>query len=577
MNVESFEQTARADGILPPDLPMLSPDAEYYTVLAFQPEGRIKVEDDFIGNAEARAATRFTKFLDLAVTQAPDLAVTPEYSCPWDSLLEAVEAGKAPAEGKIWVLGCESARPADLTAYSGRLTQTGFRVYAETLAPNGGTFVDPVCILFQTRDQGGAVRKVAVIQFKTVPSADGGLLFERDRMIQGQKVYSFSRPRGPSLRLATIICSDALGLPDAARQALADSGLILHLQLNPKPREAGYALYRSAIYASLQRAHVFALNWAARVETTGKITEAWGNESFSALYWRSVRSERVEDDRYDQNHPHGLYWHYWTKGRIDACVLNYAPAVFHFRMFKPDQQLAARQNEACPGPLALGAYEWREAEGDWRHATQALDDGVRDQLARVQGSDCSCLTGLSPLSVDRLLALSTGRARTADWYRIRKLPLGQLDSDEVSHRISFAQDFHERATSHRDGVLQALGQLAQILAAQQFPLPIRDLQGNSALRYDSSLPWFNLHGTGGGPPATVVYLGHNPAPPFLEAVKNDMRQFLESDQEQGRRGDPRRLVLCYHDNAGQVQMLATETPTFDEVKSEQSPAIDKAS
>jgi hypothetical protein len=40
--------------------------------------------------------------------------ITPEYAMPWETLAAAISKGVAPAEGKLWALGCESIKYSEL-------------------------------------------------------------------------------------------------------------------------------------------------------------------------------------------------------------------------------------------------------------------------------------------------------------------------------------------------------------------------------------------------------------------------------------------------------------------------------
>lgn len=110
-------QFVHVDGVLagqaaplaPPRLAALEADDTLYTLMALQPEGRIRITDGGIGHADTKAVgPQLSAFLSLAGGLQPDLVVAPKYCVPWEVLYTALESGVAPAPGKLWVLGCES-------------------------------------------------------------------------------------------------------------------------------------------------------------------------------------------------------------------------------------------------------------------------------------------------------------------------------------------------------------------------------------------------------------------------------------------------------------------------------------
>ena len=62
----------------------------------------------------ARAIDQFSEFLRLAVVHDSDVAFSPEYSCPWKVLENAIVLQTLPKAGKLWILGCEAISRDDL-------------------------------------------------------------------------------------------------------------------------------------------------------------------------------------------------------------------------------------------------------------------------------------------------------------------------------------------------------------------------------------------------------------------------------------------------------------------------------
>jgi hypothetical protein len=119
------------------------------------------------------AEAQFGRFLSKAQDTAADIAVTTEYSMPWEVLVEAIKAGHVPAEGKLWVFGCESTRYSDLEALREELAPSATLLF-ESLQADPARFIDPLAYVFTTTPTqgGGAARTVLLVQFKTHPMGE---------------------------------------------------------------------------------------------------------------------------------------------------------------------------------------------------------------------------------------------------------------------------------------------------------------------------------------------------------------------------------------------------------------------
>src|ERR1700754_2854533 len=107
-----------------PDISCLRQDYEYYESLLFQVSGKIDYDVDGLRFSEsAIAAQKFEFYFDLCLKKNVDLAITPEYSCPWEQITRILENGKFPLNEKVWIIGSASIKPKLLneiiTKYSG--------------------------------------------------------------------------------------------------------------------------------------------------------------------------------------------------------------------------------------------------------------------------------------------------------------------------------------------------------------------------------------------------------------------------------------------------------------------------
>jgi len=138
MQVYSITQLLSDAGLAAPDLRVLTPNVENYTALLFQPQGDIEADTNGVRNADqALASQQHAAFLADAVAQQVAIAITPEYSTPWQVLESCLRAGTVPADNALWVVGCESITLDGLAAFRDRLADIA-TVLFEQLAPQPG-------------------------------------------------------------------------------------------------------------------------------------------------------------------------------------------------------------------------------------------------------------------------------------------------------------------------------------------------------------------------------------------------------------------------------------------------------
>src|SRR5262249_45680741 len=142
-----------------------------YEVLTIQPGGQIALRNDFIGNAnQPIAQKKFSAYLRLAAERNCDLVLSPEYSCPWDVLTNAIQSGQLPGIGKLWALGCEAITPQNLQSIKDSIRDIVW--IHEDIPTTQGNFLDPLCYLLKAMAESGEFVNVAILQFKTLPMAD---------------------------------------------------------------------------------------------------------------------------------------------------------------------------------------------------------------------------------------------------------------------------------------------------------------------------------------------------------------------------------------------------------------------
>lgn len=494
-------------GLRPPVLAALKADRSNYKLCLLQPKGDLTFDPTCVRHANAaQAVLEFSGFIDEAVARDADLAVTPEYSMPWDVLVGALKSGKAPKPGKLWALGCESIRYDELVALRDELNAVAKFLF-EDLSAVAGNFADPLAYVFWApKKTGKGAALVVLVQFKTEPMSDAHN-FEVAHLQTGKAIYQFGDP-GHSIRLTSLICSDVLKFDTDAAKEIYDDGLILHIQLNADPRHIQFRAYRDLLLSmSGDATELICLNWASGVTLASAGHQInWNNPSNSAWYLKPNKFDR-SDATLAQNHRKGLYYTYAAGHYLNALFFNYAPGLFVFEATKVahmGQPGIARRT----GPNLTDMLTWNGA--NWTTGAPA-DDGFA-QVAPQAGSAQTFVETLSetnPLFVERLLALSTGGIELSEtWHSVTELDSCAIDQKEIIRRMTFCQDPDAEAKKFRTARLKLLDQLNTILHAHgNLPPALADFKVSGFdLTWSPSHPHQNGISSE-GKPATLVYVG----------------------------------------------------------------------
>ena len=315
MQITPVAEVLVSEGLAAPVINALVSNVDNYSVLLMQPSGHIESSAAGFRNLDRDLAQRqFGQFLADAQQSGADLAITPEYSVPWETLTDAIKSGRIPGHGKLWALGCESIKYGALETVRQALGAFA-TVLFEPLQPDDGRFVDPLAYVFVAAalDGIGASKTVVLVQFKTYPMGDNDHI-EVNSLQRGTRIYQFGG-LGQSLRLVSLICSDAFEFRDADALAVYDRALIIHIQLNPRPRQDQYRLYRNRLLQFKgDETELICLNWAMDVrELSGGQTKDWNNIAGSAWYLRPKEFDD-RDATLCANHSRGLYYTW-----LDSC------------------------------------------------------------------------------------------------------------------------------------------------------------------------------------------------------------------------------------------------------------------
>lgn len=510
-----IEQCFKGEAVIHP-LRFLDATERPYSLLLYQHCGVVEARADFVGNADQTLAKqKFSAFLQIAQREKSDIAVCPEYSCPWITFEDALKSGNIPDPGSMWILGCEAVTPEQLNAIRDRNPEVCW-IYEELVPTGGRRFLDPVCHVFWTAIDDNPRLTVAV-QFKCQCMSEHQHELERDHLITGTRRYII-RNDDNSVQLSVVICSDALGLNlEDLPQARVLPYLFMHLQLNLNPRHPGFVPYRQRQYQEHGREHheFICLNWARgfSIPALGETSEFGG----SGIYTTSGQLN-LEDSRLDENHVKGLYYTRMPAHHAHAYFLNYNEHLFSLELTQSSQVAAPVMTRRRTGPKMLDLFDWNSLAREWRSCA-AGDDGfdafciasTGKNLAEVlQTHMASC--GAS-MAKERLLALATGEVNTEaiqNWGCPTRLPSFHVAADEVVRRLTFAQDQHTEAVEYRGRTIARLLSLLNSVLADDasFPTPIADLAGDWALVWPAGgCSDANICARDGSRPATVVFLG----------------------------------------------------------------------
>ena len=572
MRIEQVENVLRKGGEQLSMLPLhaLSTVREPYEALLLQPRGLVEATEHRIGHADSKAGHLLcSEFLTFARDQKTDLAVAPEYSVPW-SVVETIRNRQVlPADGALWVLGCESISPTDLESFATKVNaQQDSFFYHEPIDPKQQAqkaYMDPLVYIFWANGAAGEKVLTFVAQFKTTPCRDR-LDVEQRSLYRGDVVYSFNRGLN-KIGLLSIICSDAFDFDSAKVDEFHANCLLIHIQLNPKPAHADYAAYRTRLCSVGTNSHaeLLCLNWAANVieqKVDGR-KEHWNNVAGSAWYVPTAAFS-AQDELIVHAHKHGLYYSLICT-RWHAFFLHFEPHILRVQKQKllihPAPQ--AIVPKTCLHPLER--WTWDVAAAKWSAAPLPLDGfsaAISPYGALAPGLEAEA--GRDPLAVERALELLMGpTGKPTSWFAVSEMPAVQVADEESIQRVTV----HQETDETRPGVIFRRRRLQRAQDALTlpgkgvpWPAPLKDLELGYAFSWSHQAPHHNVKSLAEGQPtAALIYLADESNAVAITGVGKKISQGLiahatEEAQKAGtnlldaiiRAQD--RLCIVYRDN-----------------------------
>ena len=561
MNIKKIDAILKKNNLRPPYLNVLIPDEYLYTSLLIQPDGKIETIHGVRNLNREMANVQFKEFLNDAIETQADLVISPEYSMPWDILIEAINSGKAPKPGKIWVLGCESIKYEVLCALKTQIAGKAVMLF-EPLEFIDNKFVCPLVYVFRASTKKSVKNEttVMVVQFKTKPSNDPNQL-ELNEMQTGRVIYQFGN-EGNQIKLVSLICSDAFDFTDRNANDINDRSLVIHIQLNKEPRHTDFLACRKKILGNQgDETELICLNWAENVEITenGNLVK-WKNEACSAWYVKSNEFD-MRDISVSKNQAKGFYYTWHKVCYAHTMFFNFTAATF---LVKSSKVAHVGVKGAAPkrlGPKMETTCFWDSTNNKWKE--QLLIDSGFVKIAHLSGNAKQDLTEIAlrnPIDFERILAMTVGKTENGLWYELDKIDSFIIEQDEIIKRISFAQDNNNSAKEFRNLRLSRCGRLYDILNNRdKLPPMISSLSGGFSFDWSSEYSYQNVKDAN-GKRATVIYLGEDT---IIETAKIILQRTDDFLRRSARSEDyslesRQRLVVWYVGTDGQLQYLTNK-------------------
>ncbi|MEI6654298.1 MAG: hypothetical protein WCP45_05985 [Verrucomicrobiota bacterium] len=549
-------------GYTEPVLNALIPNEHNYSVLLMQPRGQIEANASGVHNRDQNLAhEQFSQFLRNAFANQADLVITPEYSMPWKVLVTSLKSGIIPNEGKIWAIGCESITYPELEKIKQDIAPNATFLF-ENLPHVPDRQTDPLAYVFLAKPNDSDAPKVVIlVQFKTCTMGADCDHFEINQLQLGTLIYQFGSVPS-SLRLISLICSDAFDFSEQnhAKDIYVNT-LIIHVQLNPNPRQATYRKYRDQLFGYAgDTTEVICLNWAHSVEewgTNGK--NDWQNIAGSAWYLRPNRFD-IKDTTLCSNHQRGLYYTWFQNTKTHALFFNYQEAVFRITTSKVAHVGVLDLKSQRRGPQLTNVLIWDENNNMWKEQDTAEDGftALSEQSGPAK-EELRCIAKRNPIEVERVIALCVGDiCHQGDWYSVQRLESFGINATEVINRLTFCQDNHQLAYEYRTARVIKCGHLWRILKTNnQLPPSLAEFGDGFSLGWDPDCPHQNAISSA-GKRATVIYLGEDKSYDQVERVFTQtaallQRGFTDANESHGAR---QRLAVWYRDIDGEIKQYA---------------------
>ena len=498
------------------DLEFLQRKTQRNKVILYQHEGNLSANNQKIGNS-TKVTRNFISAMRIAHNEGADLFMTPEYSCPWESIKEMLNNDRLlPPAGKLWVLGCESISLADLAVLKNESNNELIEIHFDQNLENTNSFVDPVCYVFKG-SVGGNVKTFIIVQFKTFHMGvwQGGDI-ERDNIILGQKIYVIKNNLS-TINLITVICSEAMDFRAYLTQANKDflewvdkPYYLLHPQFNPDPYHRDFIDFRACVFSE-EHKEIIALNWQLRSKVVGSDLLPHCNAR-SGFYINSNQLN-LTPGRINANHKKGLYYFNNKKNR-HSYFLSSQPHLFAIENSPLKISEGVIPQQRRDGPEVTKVYELNVVEFI---EIDEVDDAQIEYYGRIDCTNEFLRDNLKcVIDKERLVSISSGFVdKNKEWWRIENVDSIQMDSGtEINRRITVARNESNESLNHRNSYCEAIAELERIITEKNsLPSNIEDISDEElkiGFTEDSEEEWYRfnvLKNNGENIFVTLCYIG----------------------------------------------------------------------
>jgi hypothetical protein len=572
------------------NLNALSRGTGRYRLALYQHEGVLSLTEGNtkLGNHD-NPSNKFYSFFNKVRESNADLAMTPEYSCPWEVIRRLLDDPQQwPNDGKLWAIGAESITPKEIIDFTAQYNTNPIKVhFDESRLGENGVFFDPLVYLFRALVN-NVPNLIVIIQFKTqhMGVRSGGDI-ERDRLKAGRDVYII-RNNADSVNLLTMICSEAMNFPQAMdmaqREALVWNDrpfLILNPQVNPDPVHERFIAFRNFVFEQ-EKKEIIGLNWNLNSKI-GHQNLLRASGSRSGIYMTSPDIIFGDKSRMRNNHKLGMYYFYFGRTK-HAFVLNSKPHVYIIDQLSVHITEGVPQQRMRNGPELIESYSF-QPNGELIKNNIVSDD----HLDCLDGLHCTnpFLTNATScvLEKERLVCLSSYMflpKTYEDWADLDKLfSVRLLEATEINNRISYTEDISAESQKQRQLYITAINELDSIILPDKrnYPESIADLKAypvtlgysqdiyaNNSKHIEREKYRYNLvNQTGGMVKATICYLGVASLRQATEAFEN-IQSMFETDSMNRQRvvifyKEGVRLAVKSDELAGRIVIADEKGPT----------------
>ena len=500
----------------------------------------------------------------MAKAKNVDVAVTPEYTVPWEGIESYLSEETYPSFGKLWILGFESIKIEELNQIISEGPLRDCEVVCESISSGTEKFLDPVLYITWTK-KADELKKLIIIQFKTSPMGARGVEpIEKQNLALGTTIYLLKNTTEPSIDLFTLICAEAMEFNKKDMSNELDSSnwydrphLIFSLQLNPKPFHEEFVEFRRrATY--VESNDLISVNLSCKSKINNQNIIDYGA---SSIFVRT-KEPNVTNRRIAANESFGLFV---TKKSPEVHSYYFEPneKLYLCRIDRPSYSGSASPLTQKEGPVMIEAYSWSEGWSSIDRIRASVDDYLSEYGFEgiLNFNQCS-------LERERLVEFSTGKLnlkKLEEWFKFENLNFFKLGMDDTSSRISIPFLLDESTLSKRNTVMGMFKEFLDLLedSGEFFkPKNYKTMRGDRSLGFIKGSTkiksyLFNVKIGEDGSKCTALYLGIA-SEKIAKKIHNDICRIID-DGHKGR-------VVVWYKNSNALKFYESKIPTITDAE-----------